>query len=781
MSRSEQPRETLPRPPAREAPRPSPRRTNDDVALNEARRAMAAAAVADPATRGSADEPPARRRGRRTLLAVPPRPVYLPALDGLRAVSVAAVVAFHLGRLPGGFIGVDVFFVISGFLITRLLLIERERTGRIDLPAFWGRRFRRLLPALFLVLVAVAVAARSWMESWRLSDLRADALSTLGYVANWRFVLSGQSYFTEGVGPSPLRHAWSLAIEEQFYVIWPLVVMLVLARVARRYRLVLMAVAGVGALASAAWMAVAPSFGLDLTRLYYGTDSRAFALLAGAWLAAWWDPVVADAPRPVDQIHRSRPLTRVAGVALVPLAVLAVVASEDTSWFYRVGFQAVAVLSTVAVAGLATGEGPVSRALGHPVPCWLGRRSYGIYLWSWPIQVFATSHFAIDGLALDLAVIGLTLVLATLSFRFVEEPIRRMWTAPAGRRAKPAPTSTPVPMVVQFGVGALGVCATILVGTAGATPVPGYMKVSDEEAAAGALETSSGFSDLPDGEPTNRITTTEPVGDTTTAAPVPSTTLPLPPGPPGPFPAEAPSLIDPSAAVDPYEINGRPLRIMIAGDSVGWSLGWDRSPEVTDSIQMEDRAIIGCGVMPPESSFIVRGQRTEQYSDFCLEQDRAEGLGLESGPDVVLLWVGAWEVYDHELDGERYSVFTDDYAQLVEQRLQERIDRYRAAGVPTVMPTVPCFGTVSPNLGQERYDLRRRDWVNDRLLAVAARNRTWVRVVDPRPVLCDEDDQAIETTSEGLEIRADGAHFDSDSAAWFWNTWLAGQLGAAYR
>jgi hypothetical protein len=220
---------------------------------------------------------------------------------------------------------------------------------------------------------------------------------------------------------------------------------------------------------------------------------------------------------------------------------------------------------------------------------------------------------------------------------------------------------------------------------------------------------------------------------------------------------------------------------MIAGDSVGWSLGWDRSPEVTDSIQMEDRAIIGCGVMPPESSFIVRGQRTEQYSDFCLEQDRAEGLGLESGPDVVLLWVGAWEVYDHELDGERYSVFTDDYAQLVEQRLQERIDRYRAAGVPTVMPTVPCFGTVSPNLGQERYDLRRRDWVNDRLLAVAARNRTWVRVVDPRPVLCDEDDQAIETTSEGLEIRADGAHFDSDSAAWFWNTWLAGQLGAAYR
>ncbi len=129
-----------------------------------------------------------------------PAPGYLPSLDGLRAVSVLAVVAYHLGELSGGFLGVDVFFAISGFLITRLLLAEHERSGRIGLRAFWGRRFRRLLPALLVAIVFVMVGARLWLPEWRLGDIRWDALAALGYVANWRFVLSGQSYFQSGVG-----------------------------------------------------------------------------------------------------------------------------------------------------------------------------------------------------------------------------------------------------------------------------------------------------------------------------------------------------------------------------------------------------------------------------------------------------------------------------------------------------------------------------------------------------------------------------------------------------
>ncbi|HWJ96947.1 MAG TPA: acyltransferase, partial [Acidimicrobiales bacterium] len=176
-------------------------------------------AVADPVV---GPEPPVEPAG--SLAAVdaavaghprPGRPGYIPALDGLRAVAVLAVVAYHLDELPGGFFGVDVFFVISGFLITRLLLAERERNGGIALGSFWIRRFKRLVPALFVVLVAVSLGSRLWLPAWRLGQIRWDALAGLGYVANWRFVLSGQSYFSSGLAPSPLRHTWSLAIEEQ--------------------------------------------------------------------------------------------------------------------------------------------------------------------------------------------------------------------------------------------------------------------------------------------------------------------------------------------------------------------------------------------------------------------------------------------------------------------------------------------------------------------------------------------------------------------------------------
>ena len=715
-------------------------------------------------------------------MAIKPRPVYLPALDGLRAVSVAAVVAFHLGRLPGGFIGVDVFFVISGFLITRLLLAERERTGLVDLVHFWARRFKRLLPALLVMLTATVLVARWWMPSWRWADLRTDALATLAYVANWRFVLSGQSYFSEGVVPSPLRHAWSLAIEEQFYVLWPLVVLGILKLVERRYRLVLLVVSGVGALLSAGWMAIAAGLGTDLSRLYYGTDTRAFALLAGAWLAAWWDPVVADAPRPLAGVHESRPLTRAAGLALVPLVVLAVVASEDSSWFYRVGFQSVAVLATVAVAGLATGEGRVSQVVGSPVLCWIGRRSYGIYLWSWPVQIYASSHFGLSGPALDVAVVAVTMGLAMLSFQYVEEPIRTGWgqPRPVGRRAREADGELRYPVAFRFGLAVL-LCGTLIAAsTSGGASAPSYLAVSDAEAAAGALDSSSGFGDDAAGGG-SRISITQPSGvvPTTTAPPV-ATTMPVPPGPPGPFNADVPALVAPTAAVDPYDLHGRPLRVMLAGDSVGWSLGWDPSADLTSSVDIEDRAIIGCGVMPPASFWVVEGRGSEQYSHYCLEQANAERIGLESGPDVVLLWLGAWEVYDHIVFGQHLAVFGDEYARVVEQRIQERVDQYRAAGVPTVMPTVPCFGTGAPHLGQERYDAARRTWVNERLLAVAARNRTWVRMIDPNATLCDEQGRARDETPDGVPIRADGAHFDTDSAAWFWNTWLAGQLGAAF-
>ncbi len=221
--------------------------------------------------------PPAEER-RRTL-------AHVPALDGLRAVAVVGVMLFHGGVswMPGGFLGVDVFFVLSGYLITTLLLRERVLSGRVDLRAFWNRRLRRLLPALLVLLAGVSVAAPFLGDPAQRAQLRGDGLASLLYVANWRFILTEQSYFAGT--PSPLRHLWSLSVEEQWYVVFPLVAALALGHLRKRRLQVFTGALAVAALASAGWMAHLASGPGDPSRAYYGTDTRAHSLLVGAVLA----------------------------------------------------------------------------------------------------------------------------------------------------------------------------------------------------------------------------------------------------------------------------------------------------------------------------------------------------------------------------------------------------------------------------------------------------------------------------------------------------------------
>lgn len=701
---------------------------------------------------------------------------YLPGLDGLRAVAVAAVVAFHLGELPGGFLGVDVFFVVSGFLITRLLLAERERTGRVALGAFWGRRFRRLIPALLLVVAAVAVASRAWFPAWRLTDIRNDALGALGYVANWRFVASGQSYFSLGAAPSPLRHMWSLAIEEQFYVIWPLLVVAAARLGRRRPRWAVFVLAAAVAGASATWMAVTAGSVDDLSRVYYGTDTRIFALAAGAWLATWWDPLV---HRPGDRRRhrfRNRRLAAAAVPATLALGVFFALGAEDARPFYGFGFQAVAVLAAVVVAGVATGVGPVARVFRHPVLVWIGKRSYGIYLWSWPVQVFASERFRLDRLALDGVTVAGAVVLATLSYWLVEEPVRLRrrpsalgWRA--ARVADPPPTARPASGLAApaFACVALIAVVGLVVGTAvGAPPAPEYLQTTDDEAAAEALAPSSARGVAGDLAETTTTTALAPGG----------TTVPLPPGP---FDRSAPVPVPASASADPVPVRGRPLRIMVTGDSVGFTLAWQLGRDVTDSVELDDRALIGCGVMPAEAAFIVGDAPPARYRTLCRRATEAESRGLAERPDVVLLVLGAWEVYDQSYRGSRYDVGSAAYRRFLEAQLQSRIDRYRGAGAATVIAKVPCFAENAAPLGDERHEQRRIDWVNARIGAVAARNPGWVRTVDPTDVLCDGPDDAKPTTPDGIPLREDGAHFERGAAVWLWNDWLAGQVAAAFQ
>jgi peptidoglycan/LPS O-acetylase OafA/YrhL len=700
---------------------------------------------------------------------VPSATGQLPGLDGLRAFAVAAVIAYHLGVLPGGFLGVDVFFVVSGFLITRLLLAERVRTDRISLRAFWARRFRRLVPALLVVVAAVAVASRVWLPRFRLGDIRNDAFSALGYVANWRFTFSGQSYFAAATAPSPFRHVWSLAIEEQFYVLWPLLVVLVIALGRRHAHRAVGLLAAVGTVVSAGWMALSSSQG-DLSRTYYGTDTRIFALFAGAWLSTWWDARIHRVPDPEVRASRRQMATRAASVSAIGLVVLFVVGTEAQPSFYRWGFQLTAALSVVAVAGVATGGRLSDRVFANPVLIWIGRRSYGLYLWSWPVQVFATERFRLDGARLDAAVVVVSLALAAVSYWLVEQPVR-LRRAPAGfrrtyapQRTRPgiAPPTVTRPSYALAGVSIIAVLAVVTGTSIGAPAPPSYLRSTDRAALAGAL--------APAFSTGGRPATTRPLS-AMSAAPDASN--------PGPFSRSGPLLIDPSASVRAGSVRGRPLRVLVTGDSVGWTLAWNLRDRLSPDLQLDDRAVLGCGALPATGSFIVGGTAPEQYPDICQEAHQAEAIGLGAQPDVVFLVVGAWEVYDQEFGGQRHGVGDPVYARFLERQIQDRLDLYRSYGLPTILPLVPCYGRGAARLGREREDPKRVAWVNARIRDVAARNTGWVRLVDPTAQLCTPSGRSRTKTPTGLTLREDGAHFTEDAATWFWKSWLGGQVGAA--
>jgi peptidoglycan/LPS O-acetylase OafA/YrhL len=351
---------------------------------------------------------------------------YVPALDGLRGAAVAGVLAHHLGYLDGGFLGVDLFFVLSGFLITSLVLSEWASSDDIDLGHFWLRRGRRLLPALFVVMVAVAFYAAFSANGIELPRIRADGLATLLYVQNWHEIVAGTNYWDQYAAPSPLQHMWSLAIEEQFYLLWPLVLVLVLTkgrRTDRRRRVgrLLALCVGLG-LASAVAMVVQHHPGEDVNRVYYGTDTRAAAILIGAAIAAavglWGHP----------RGRQARRLVEAAGiVAAVGLAVVWFKISGVNERLYEGGFFLFGLaVGAVILAVTTAGDGPLSRVFSIAPLRWLGLISYGLYLWHWPVIVFLTEDRThLEGLPLAAVRVAVSLVLTVASYYVVEQPIRR--------------------------------------------------------------------------------------------------------------------------------------------------------------------------------------------------------------------------------------------------------------------------------------------------------------------------------------------------------------------
>ena len=649
----------------------------------------------------------------------PARLRYQPGLDGLRALAVAAVVAFHLepSAVPGGFLGVDAFFVLSGYLITRLLIAEWHERRAISLVGFWARRARRLLPALFLVVGAVAVYAIVAAPAEDLGRLRGDGIASIFYAANWRFVVTGQSYFDLVATPSPFRHLWSLAIEEQFYLLWPLVVVACLR--ARHARRVLAAVCGVGIVASVALMAMLYQDG-DPSRAYFGTDTRVHVLLVGALLAV----LTWNRPAPVAS---RRTAMAFGGVGLVVVVGMAALLDDRAAWFYRGG----SLLFAVAVAGViigtvAPGRSPLRSGLSVRPLVALGAISYGVYLWHWPVQIWLTPDRAgVDGLALDAMIVAVTLAAAGVSYALVEQPIRRGLL-----RGWPARVAAPLGIATAVGF--------LLAATMGGVPPPAYATV-----APGTVIEVEG----------RRVTPSS----STTVPPATSSTAP-------PAPATDPAATAPPATPVAPMPAPRPSRVLLVGDSLGASLVDGLQPGLEgQGISFAATVVPGCstvgGMIAGEDGVVA------DWSADCngIASAQADAIAREA-PDVVL-WLGVWEINNRYVDGQVYRFGTPEGDAMLLQQLDAARARLTAGGARLVLLTV------APGAHSDRGDAavtarQRPPHLNALFRTLAARHPESVSVIDLAAMVCPTGDPCPEAV-DGVRLRpSDGSHFGPDGARW---------------
>ncbi|HEX5189455.1 MAG TPA: acyltransferase family protein [Streptosporangiaceae bacterium] len=370
-----------------------------------------------------------------------PRPVdsgqrYMPGLDGLRAIAVLAVIAYHEQFVwaPGGLLGVGVFFTLSGFLITAILVSQWSAIGKLNLGDFWLHRARRLLPALF-VMLAVVTAWVTVADRARLASLRGSVGAATAYFSNWYIIAQNQSYFARFAPPAPLDHLWSLAVEEQFYLLWPLLLIGGLLLLRRRHAATawLMLPTGIAAAGSAVAMTLLYQPGMDPTRVYEGTDTRAFGLLIGATLALAWP---SGSTRGAHSAQRRWPGFALDAVGLGGLAGIGVMiwkVGEYSAFAYHGGLVLLSFATVAVVAATAYPASMVGAALGWRPLRWIGVRSYGIYLWHYPVIVMTTPAGAKPSLPTAGLQIAASILLAALSWQLIEEPIRhgvigRAWT-----------------------------------------------------------------------------------------------------------------------------------------------------------------------------------------------------------------------------------------------------------------------------------------------------------------------------------------------------------------
>lgn len=352
----------------------------------------------------------------------PINPRYMPGLDGVRAVAVIAIIIYHLNPqwLSGGFLGVDTFFVISGYLITSLLLTEYHNTGKIKLMSFWLRRVKRLIPAVLFLVMGVIVLSLIFMPT-EIQKVRADSIAAIFYVSNWWYIMQNVDYF-EQFAVQPLKHLWSLAIEEQFYLVFPIVLLSLLSFIRRlkSIRIIFLILLVISMIA----MMVLYVPNENVARVYFGTDTRIQTLLMGVLLALVWPPFQLKA-----KVNRQmRTMIDTAGV--VGLAILFICfkfVSETNSILYYGGFFLISTVTLLVIASSVHPSGYFAKFLGNKVFTFIGSRSYSLYLWHYPIIVLIHHQFVQGQIPPLVYVVEILLMvlMAEFSYKFIEQPFRK--------------------------------------------------------------------------------------------------------------------------------------------------------------------------------------------------------------------------------------------------------------------------------------------------------------------------------------------------------------------
>lgn len=605
----------------------------------------------------------------------------------------------------GGQLGVDVFFVLSGFLVTSLLLSENARTGAISLGRFWANRARRLLPALMITFVGIC-AYTEWVSSGIApSQMRGNALATLLYVANWHYVLTGQGYFARSSGTSPLLHTWSLAVEEQFYLVWPVAVALVLRRRTRR---ALAWLAGALAAASAALCAVLSlTGGVGLDRLYYGTDTRVQTIMVGALLAILISPAAGKELSGQRTPRADRILGPVAlGAAAGLVWFLHAVPGTDLL-LYRGGFLLVAsATAAVVLLVVRRPDHPLSRALSWRPLRYVGRISYGLYLYHWPLFLVLTqTRVGLSGPALVAVRFAATFVMADLSFRLVERPIR-------SRRDRPVLDSRRPKMVrarrLAVPAGAIAAVVALLVVVT-ATPATPAMALASSAAAPG------------------------------------------------------PGYVAPGGATA-----ARPATVMLIGDSLALTLGAGLDQGSTRwGVTVANDGAIGCD-LDPTTTVNVEGSITRTAQGCPHWRTHWAQQVARTNPDVVLVLLGRWESLNRLMQGRWTHPGEPSFDAHLRSELTQVIDITSAHGARVVFLTLPYIAETTVQPDGRPWDVNlpsRTDAYNADVRAAVARRPKVASILDLNRIL---DPQGRYTSYiDGVRVRSyDDEHISTAGGLW---------------